>query len=141
MAQNMVELGVLPESVLVIATGGAARARQEFSNGQATGETVKRNNADVHRLSGVALSVAGRGLDGATVETGTPLETIAAGAIFKAEGEVTVSVRADAKPGFNGGAPRGVLQTTVYIERLTPVGDISSIIRGAEATTSRKDVG
>ncbi|MFJ6261576.1 hypothetical protein [Rhodococcus erythropolis] len=132
------ELGVDPTTVLVIGLGGEARERRVYAKGEATDEMVQRQGGSVRRLSGVAVSVCGRGLDGAVLETSTPLESVPAGAIFRAEGEVSVSVRADAKPGFNGGSPRGSLAVTVYVQTLTPIGDLSTALEAAASGNRRR---
>lgn len=115
-------------SVVVIGTGGEARTRKEYRGGEATGAMIQRDGADVHRLTGVAVSIGGVGLDGASVETTTGLESVGAGTVFKAEGVVEVSVRADAKPGFGDRGPRGVLVPSVYVQRLVPAGSITELL-------------
>jgi hypothetical protein len=121
-------------AVLIVGTGGAARQRRAYVGGEPSDQPVLRNDAAVQRLSGVAVSVGGVGLDGATVETTTPIETIAAGTVFRASGVVEVAVRADARSGFNGGGPRGVLAVTVFIERLEPVGNTADLARTTAST-------
>ncbi|MCH9668461.1 MAG: hypothetical protein K0U78_00925 [Actinomycetia bacterium] len=128
---SRVMLAVDPDSVLLISTGGTARTRVQYENGVKTDSNIQRSGADVHRLTGVAVSVNGNGLDGATVETATPLAEIKAGSIFKAEGLVEVQIRAEGRAGFGDGAPRGVLATTVFVERLIPVGNATDVIRTA----------
>lgn len=123
-------LSVDPSTVLLIGTGGTSRTRVAYANGVKTEVNVQRGGADVHRLTGVAVSVSGVGLDGAVVETATPLENVPAGGIFRAEGIAEVSVRADGRPGFAGGAPRGVLAVTVFVERLVPVGNANELLKG-----------
>lgn len=118
-------------SVLLIGTGGTSRTRVVYENGVKTDSNVQRGGADVHRLTGVAVSVNGQGLDGATVETATPLENVPAGGIFRAEGLAEISVRAEGRQGFGGGNPRGVLALTVFVERLVPVGNANDVLRGA----------
>lgn len=125
------------EGVLAVGTGGVTRQRKSYVNGAASDEPVLRNGAAVRRVAGLAISIDGVGLDGATVETTTPLETVEAGTIFKAEGEIEVSVRADARPGFNGGGPRGVLAVSVFIERLVPVGSAADLMRSPSTATKR----
>ena len=128
---SRVTLSVDPSSIMLIGTGGTSRTRAAYENGVKTDSNVQRGGADVHRLTGVAVSVNGVGLDGAVVETGTPLENVPAGSIFRAEGLAEVSVRAEGRPGFGSGAPRGVLAVTVYVERLVPVGNANELLRGA----------
>lgn len=130
-------LAVDPKTVLLIGTGGTARTRAHYENGVKTETNVQRNGVDVHRLTGVAVSVNGAGLDGATVETGTPLENVQAGSIFKAEGLTEVSVRSEGRAGFAGGSPRGVLAVTVFVERLVPVGNANDVIRSTAAPGRR----
>jgi hypothetical protein len=130
-------LAVDPSTVLLIGTGGTARTRAQYENGVKTDINVQRDGVDLHRLTGVAVSVNGTGLDGATVETATPLENVQAGSIFKAEGLTEVSVRAEGRSGFGDGSPRGVLAVTVFVERLVPVGNANDVIR-ATATAGRR---
>ncbi len=118
------------EQLMVIGTGGGSRTRAVYRDGAATGEVVQRDGAAVHRLTGVAVSVAGVGLDGATVETTTPLEEVPAGTVWRVEGSAELSVRADARPGFADRGPRGVLTVTVFAQTLTPVGNIDQLLRG-----------
>jgi hypothetical protein len=127
-------LCVDPSTVLLIGTGGTSKTRVAYENGVKTDSNVQRGGADVLRLTGVAVSVNGVGLDGAVVETATPLENVPAGGIFRAEGLAEVSVRADGRPGFAGGAPRGVLAVTVFVERLVPVGNANELLKSASAT-------
>lgn len=127
------------DQVMVIATGGEARTRLAYRDGQQTGETVQRDGGDVRRLSGVSVSVGGRGLDGATVETATPLDEVPAGTIYRADGTVELTVRAEGRSGFRGGDPRGVLIVSLYIERLTPVGNAADLLRAVPARKAASD--
>jgi hypothetical protein len=126
-------LPVDPGSLLLIGTGGTSRTRAAYENGVKTDTNVQRAGSDVHRLTGVGVSVNGTGLDGAVVETATPLENVPAGSIFRAEGVAEVSVRAEGRQGFSGGAPRGVLAITVFVERMVPVGNANSLLRSTPA--------
>ncbi|MCX8556207.1 MULTISPECIES: hypothetical protein [Mycobacteriaceae] len=118
-----------PTQILAFGTGGAGRARRVYRDGAATDEPVLVDGAQLHRLTGLAVSVAGIGLDGAEVQTTTPLDTVPAGTLFRAEGRCTLSVRAEGKSGWNGGAPRGVLVVTVYIQTLIPVGSVTELAK------------
>lgn len=134
------KLPVPAESVVVVGTGGESREMQEWAGGVATGKPQLHSNGSALRaLSGVSVSVAGQGLDGAEVSTTTPLDGIAAGAIYKASGEVTVTARADAKITGRGAEQRARGQVTarVFIETLEPVGDINALLKSAPATGSR----
>jgi len=124
------------ELLLVIGTGGGGRTRTVYRDGAATEELVQRDGAAVHRLSGVAVSVAGVGLDGAMIETTTPLETVNAGTVFRVEGVAELTVRADARPGFGDRGPRGVLAVSVYAQTLTPVGSVDQLLRGGSRRAS-----
>lgn len=126
----------LASDVLALGTGGFARQRKMYVNGAASEDPVLRNGAAVHRVTGLGVSVGGVGLDGADVSTTTPLGQVEAGTIFKAEGEVEVSVRAESRMGFNGGAPRGVLAVSVFIERLVPVGSVNDLVRQASSPSA-----
>lgn len=130
-----------PDSVLIVGIGGVARQRKSYVNGAASDDPPLRNGAAVQRVSGMAVSIDGVGLDGATIDTSTPLGDVTAGTIFRAEGEVEVQIRADARAGFNGGAPRGVLAVSVYVERLVPVGSAADLLRTASAPASKRASG
>ncbi|WP_228843890.1 hypothetical protein [Mycobacteroides abscessus] len=67
----------------------------------------------------------------------TPLEDAPAGMVYRAEGVVELSVRADARPGFGDRGPRGVLAVTVRIERLAPVGNVMDLLRRAPCAPKR----
>jgi hypothetical protein len=123
------ELVLDPNQVLAIGTGGGVRAQRAYRDGKATDEPVLVDDAQLHKVTGLAVSVGGRGLDGAEVRTTTPLESVQAGVVFRAEGRCTLSVRADARPGWGDRGPRGVLAVTVYIQRLTPVGSVNDLLR------------
>ncbi|MGV0772890.1 hypothetical protein [Mycobacterium syngnathidarum] len=118
------------DQLLLIGTGGSVRTRAVYRDGALTEELVERDGAAVHRLTGIAVSVAGAGLDGAIVETTTPLETVPAGTIFKVEGNAELAIRADGRAGFGDRGPRGVLNVTVYAQTLTPVGSVDQLVRG-----------
>lgn len=126
-------LNVDPASVLLIGTGGTSRTRVAYENGVKTDANVQRGGVDVHRLTGVAVSVNGLGLDGAVVETATPLENVPAGGIFRAEGIAEVAVRAEGRQGFGAGSPRGVLSVTVFVERVVPAGNATDVLRAPAA--------
>ncbi|WP_336671473.1 hypothetical protein [Tsukamurella sp. USMM236] len=117
------------DQVFGVGTGGTAREKAAYVDGKRQDVAATwLDGSAVHRLTGIAISVAGQGLDGAVVETTTPLENVAAGTVFRAEGHVEIRVRADGRPGFNGGGPRGVLTVTVFIQRLVPVGAIDELL-------------
>lgn len=134
MALNRLTQPLDPSTLLLISTGGEGRERPEFKDGARTGAPVMRNGAAVRRVSGIAVSLAGQGLDGIAVDTSTPLDAIPAGTVLRAEGEAELSIRADAKPGFNGGAPRGELQVSLFVERLAPVptAEIGAVLARAQ---------
>jgi hypothetical protein len=131
------ELVLDPAQVIAFGIGGGGRAQRVYRDGNATDEPVLVDGAQLHKLTGIAVSVGGRGLDGAQVHTSTPLDTVDAGVLFKAEGRCTLSVRADARPGWGDRGPRGVLAVTVYIQTLTPVGSVTDILRGASSAGRR----
>lgn len=124
------------ELLLVIGTGGGGRTRTVYRDGAKTDELVERDGSAIHRLTGVAVSVAGVGLDGAMLETTTPLETVEAGTIFRVEGTAELTVRADARPGFGDRGARGVLAVTVYAQTLTPVGSVDQLLRSGSRRAS-----
>ena len=124
------------ELLLVIGTGGGGRTRTVYRDGAKTDELVERDGSAIHRLTGVAVSVAGVGLDGAMLETTTPLETVEAGTIFRVEGTSELTVRADARPGFGDRGARGVLAVTVYAQTLTPVGSVDQLLRSGSRRAS-----
>ncbi|WP_006247649.1 hypothetical protein [Mycolicibacterium tusciae] len=131
------ELVLDPTQVLAFGTGGGARAQSVYRDGAATDEPVLVDDAQLYKVTGLAVSVGGRGLDGAEVRTTTPLETVPAGVLFQAEGRCTLSVRADARAGWGNRGPRGVLAVTVYIQTLKPVGSVTDILRGANSGARR----
>lgn len=135
---NNLRLPVTADQLLVIGTGGGSRTRAVFKDGAATDQVVERDGAAVHRLSGVAVSIAGVGLDGAVLETTTPLESVGAGVVYRAEGHCEVAIRGDARPGFGDRGPRATLSVTVFAQQLNPVGSVESLLkgsrRGAEAS-------
>ena len=126
-----------PSQIMVFGTGGGGRAQSVYREGKATDEPVLVDGAQLHKLTGLAVSVAGRGLDGAEVRTTTPLEEVPAGMLYKAEGRCTLSVRADAKPGWGDRGPRGILSVTVYIQTLNPVGSVTDVVRAGGAAARR----
>lgn len=120
---------VVAESCQLIGTGGVVRQRVNYVNGERSDEPFTRNGAAVHKVSsGLVVSLGGVGLDGASVETTTPLEEIVAGTIFRPEGVVELSIRAEVRPGFGDGGPRAVLMPTVFIETLTPLGSVTELL-------------
>lgn len=131
------ELVIDPTQVLAFGIGGGVRAQRVYRDGTATDEPVLVDDAQLHKVTGLAVSVAGRGLDGCEVQTTTPLEMVPAGVLFQAEGRCTLSVRADARPGWGNRGPRGVLVVTVYIQTLKPVGSVNDILRGAASGARR----
>lgn len=138
---NALRIPASADDVLVVGTGGSGRTRSVWRDGAATDAVVERDGAAVHRLSGVAVSVGGTGLDGAVVETTTPLDVVPAGTVFRAEGAVEVSVRSDVRAGFAGRGPRGVLVVTVYAQRLIPVGNVGDLVRQPASAASSKRSG
>lgn len=124
------------DSLMVIGTGGGGRTRAVYRDGAATDDVVQRDGSAVHRLSGAAVSVAGIGLDGAVLETTTPLETVPAGTIFRVEGAAELSIRADVRQGFGDRGARGVLAVTVYAQTLTAVGSVDQLLRGGSRRAS-----
>ncbi|WP_341258615.1 hypothetical protein [Gordonia malaquae] len=127
------------DSVTVIGLGGTAKIRQAYEDGRRLGDMTADNGKVIRRLSGVAMSVAGVAVDGVTIDTTSVLEEVPAGVIFKASGEVELTIRAEGRAGFGNGGPRGVLQATAYIEELTPVGTLSDVLATTKAapTTSK----
>lgn len=127
--QTTLSVPVPADQVLVFGTGGGGRTRAVYKDGELTSDVVQRDGAAIHRLTGVAVSVGGVGLDGATLETTTPMDQVPAGTIFKVEGRAEISVRADARPGFGDRGPRGVLAVSVYAQTLTPVGTVDALLK------------
>src|SRR5699024_11575167 len=77
-----VKLPVPSDSVLIIGTGGESREQKEWAGGVATDNPILHSNgSSIRRLSGVSVSVAGQGLDGAEVSTTTPLDNVPEGAV------------------------------------------------------------
>lgn len=130
-------LTVDPKDLQLVGTGGEGRVKQEWKDGQPTGPML-REGASVHRLTGMAVSLGGSGLDGCSVETSTPLEEVPVGSLWKVEGHATVTVRADASAGINGGAPRGNLVATVFVEKLVPIGSVTELLAKGRLTGGEK---
>lgn len=128
MATSMT-LPVAADGVLIVGTGGEARTQAVWADGRATDAVQQRDGADLRRLTGVAVSVAGIGLDGASVTTTTALDEVSAGMVYRAEGSVEVTMRAVGRPGFGDRGPRGELVTSVYVERLVPAGSVMDLVK------------
>ena len=144
MATNRIAVPIDAKQTLILGTGGGGRERAEYVKGAATGAPMLRNGSTLYRLSGVAVSVAGVGMDGVTVETATQLPAIEAGMVFACEGTVELTVGAKAEAGFQkGDAPRASLTVSLYVERLVPKGSAFQALglgRGdATASGSGKD--
>ena len=54
-----------PTQVLAFGTGGGSRAQSVYRDGAATDEPVLVDDAQLYKVTGLAVSVGGRGLDGA----------------------------------------------------------------------------
>ncbi|KXT58238.1 hypothetical protein Y710_03950 [Gordonia sp. QH-12] len=126
-----------PESVVIVGTGGSGKIRAAYENGTRVGDLKTPGGEPIWRLNGVSMSVDGVGVDGVTIDTSTPLETVPAGVVFRASGRVTLTLRADGRPGFGDGGPRGVLIATAFVERLDPVGNVADLLAAAP-TANRK---
>lgn len=135
---NTLIIPIDPEQVLIVATGGVGRERKEYRDGQATGQALQRDGAAIWRLTGIGVSVAGQGLDGATIETATPLEDVPSGTVFVAAGTCELTIRATGVAGFGQNpTPRGQLETTVWIETLNPVGSVNDLLVGTRRGSSK----
>lgn len=133
---SRIAIPVDAKELIVVGTGGTSKTKPSYVDGKRSDTPAQRDGADLHKLTGIAVSIGGQGVDGATVETLTPLENVESGAIFAAEGKAEVALRADGRPGFGDGGPRGVLAVTVYIERLKPVGNVSDLLRTKPSQSS-----
>ncbi|GAB2659242.1 hypothetical protein GCM10027169_22970 [Gordonia jinhuaensis] len=123
-----------PALVQLVGTGGVGRERALYVDGKRQDAPMKTSGgATIRRLSGLAVSVGGVGYDGADVESTTPLEAVDAGVIYRAEGHCEVRFRAEGRAGFGDGGPRGVLRTTLFVERVTPVGSIADVLSSVGA--------
>ncbi|MDF0529780.1 hypothetical protein P0W64_09325 [Tsukamurella sp. 8F] len=118
-----------PADLLIVALGGTTANVAEYENGRATGNFVTRNGGTVRRVAGVSVALAGRGLDGVTVETSTAIDALAPGTVLKPAGEIEFTVRPTARAGFNGRPPSASLRVTAYFERLVPVGSVGSVVK------------
>lgn len=130
-------LSVDPTTTYVLALGGEARAKAAYgADGNRIEGAIAQREAsdgtmiDVHTLTGVGVTIGDLGLDDARVSTGTRLDgAIKPGTIFCAEGRVEVSFRAEAKAGYRRGEPpRATLVTSVWVERLSPVGNAFDVL-------------
>jgi len=137
-----VKLPVPSDSVLIIGTGGESREQKEWAGGVATDNPILHSNgSSIRRLSGVSVSVAGQGLDGAEVSTTTPLDNVPAGAVFRASGEVMVNVRGKAEIKGRGADQRARAEVTirVFVETLEPVGDVNSLLKAGTGRAKSAD--
>ncbi|MFV0433356.1 MAG: hypothetical protein ACK5LO_05185 [Leucobacter sp.] len=123
---NRIDLKVRPEQLTVVG-GGETRDATDFETGQA----VLRNGRQVKRVPGCQVLLDGVPLDSFALETTADVTDLGPGGVLAAQGEVSVSIRADAKPGFNGGSPRGSLAGKVFIETLTPVASLAELVAQA----------
>lgn len=130
------------KQVMVVGTGGESREKAEYENGAATGMPERYSSgAAICRLSGVAVSVGGAGLDGVAVTTTTPMETVPAGTVFRASGDVVLTMRANARLVGRGDQARalGDLQASIFIETLEPVGDLSELLSKTPAPAAKPE--
>lgn len=123
---NSLSLTVNPAQ-LAFMGGGEARPATEFDSGN----PLLRDGRQVRRLPGVTALLDGVPLENFTVETVADVDNLGPGGLLAAQGEVSVTIRADAKAGFNGGAPRGSLAGRVFVESLAPVAAIADLIAQA----------
>ncbi|MFT4044699.1 MAG: hypothetical protein QM673_16185 [Gordonia sp. (in: high G+C Gram-positive bacteria)] len=124
-----VTIPISAHSLILFSGGGEGRVVREYEGGKPTGQNRKGpNGADLWRLNGVSPSLAGKGVEGAVVETTTPLEKLDPGTIFAAEGAVEMTVTAQAKPGYGDSGPRGTLGVRIFVETLTPRGNIGALL-------------
>lgn len=122
-----------PAKIVLVGTGGVGRERASYVEGKRQDSPMTwENGAAIRRLSGLAVSVDGVGYDAADVESTTPLDEVAAGTIFQAEGHAELRFRAEGRPGFGDGGPRGVLRTTIFVERLVPRASIADLLKSSE---------
>lgn len=129
-----------PKEVLVVGTGGDSRERSEYRDGEATGRPLLHSNgSSIRGLSGVSVSVSGQGLDGAVVTTTTPIESVPAGTIFRASGEVKLTVRADARVVGRGSdaRARGDVVAQLFVEQIEPVGDVNDLLAKGPASSAK----
>ena len=96
-----------------------------------SGVPTLRNGRPVRRLPGVTAVLDGVPLENFSVETTADVDNLGPGGLLAAQGEVSVTVRADAKAGFNGGAPRGSLAGKVFVENLTPIAALAELMAQA----------
>lgn len=122
MASDLV-LGLNPRDLMLVGTGGGAAVRNEWADGKPSETPMVRNGGALRRLSGIAVALNGVGLDGATIESTTPLDKIESGVVFRAEGECELRVWAAAKKNERSGKLFAELNTTLFVERLVPVGN------------------
>lgn len=126
-----------PSQVLLIGTGGGGVVRAEWVDGERTGESITRDGADLRRLSGISVSAAGIGLDGAVVETTTPLDEVGAGTVFAVSGTCELFVRSSSYVDFRGNS-QSELVCTLYVQTLTPVLQVQDAL---QSRTPRRNAG
>lgn len=138
---SSLKLGASPDECLIIGTGGDSREKKLYVDGKRTDQTeTHANGGAIRTLSGASVSIGGQGLDGAIVQTTTPMDEVPAGAVYRASGEVKLFVRANARMVGSGADARAFadLICTVFVERLEVVGDVKDLLAKGASTASSK---
>lgn len=141
MPNNRIQIGIDPTSVTLIG-GGEVPLVKGFANGISTGEPVMRDGKPVRTLRTATVFIDGVPVEGITVQTTTDIESIPNGSIMRGEGAPAILVlRADARPGFNGGAPRGEIAGSIFLQGLTVVASLDSLLTQADTRRGRSSGG
>lgn len=133
----------LNSSDLLISANGPvqSKTRDAFEDGvKVEGQNRQRNGSDLHFCNSL-LSV--EGFPAAEVTTLTPLSDIKAGTLFRAEGDVLATFKAEARAGrdrkgddgvWKPGPPVADMAISIFVERLVPVGNVRDLLRSASST-------
>lgn len=127
----------IPAATVTVVGGGDATPAAVYENGQATGQVVQRDGKPVKRLRGATAFIDGQPAEGLTVETISDFDSLPAGSILRGEGQASLSIRADARPGFGGGSPRGEIAGTVFVQNLVAVASIDSLLTTVDTRRGR----
>lgn len=132
MAQKRATTTVAAAEVAIYGLGGDVRPRTSWGSDDPETREGTEGPVAVHAVTGAGVSIGGIGQDGATLLIGTPLETMEVGTIYRAEGRVEVTHKAQAKVLDIPGEPVKAipsLLTEIWVERVVPVGSVEDLMR------------
>lgn len=134
MALNSLEVTVPAADVQFIG-GGAGRPVTDFN----TSEPLLRGGRQIKRFPALTAIYKGQPMDGLVCESTTELDNLGEGGVLAAQSDVTITIRADAKPGFNGGAPRGQIVGKTFCEGFSPVASLAELVASASRRGGKPD--